>query len=61
MKTTIYQVRHINTGTIIDIYEENSKTAIGIISANPSNIPYLKIGAREKIGVNTIGVRYVKL
>ena len=45
---------HINSGCTLEVIKSNSKTSICKIVTNPNNIPYLKVGTIQKIGVSDI-------
>ncbi len=63
MKATLYQIKHIRTGVIMNVVEENSKTLTCYIVFVPEglNEPILKVGLRNKVGVNSIGILYEKI
>ena len=63
MKKTLYKIKHIRTGIIMNVVEENSKTLTCYIVSIPDGInePILKVGLRNKISAKSIGILYEKI
>ena len=63
MKATLYKIRHIRTGVLMNVVDENSRTLTCYITHVPEGVnePILKVGLRNKIGAKSIGILYEKI